>query len=1201
MNKLELMRFPLDRHALIEASAGTGKTYALANLYLRYLLERACSPEQILVVTFTEAATQELRDRIRQRIRDLIRAFETGHSDDHLLADMLASSADPGADKIRLRMAERQMDLAEIHTIHGFCQRLLGQFALDLKVPLQQHLEQDLRPLLLQAMEDFWRTRLRGYSIAQQDFIVQRWPTPERLLEALAKMLNRTPERLLPDVSDDRAWQSAFEEQEKWVAVLKQRTLQDAEAVEAVLSSSHLKSLKHRLNWFASITSWAEDSAALTLPHRGNQKRILFADFLPHELIAQTKKGQSHPEHDYFQFLDTHFARQLPDLDAMFLVCAYHWLRQRFDTQKQRKGLIGFDDLIAQVDAALSIKGAEGERISERVAGPYQVALIDEFQDTDPAQYRIFTRLFMTQSDRRMVLIGDPKQAIYGFRGGDIATYLQARRQMESHQLGEIYTMDTNWRSSPNMVAAVNALFAGHPTPFQHTDISFHPVQAAKSPGHNAPGAALYVSLVPAEGLAKDALNDTLARIAVAQIQALLKEYNSADIAVLVRAAHEAELMQAALAEQGIRASFEGRQHIFESAEASSLYFLLAAVAEPEDEGQMRRCLSDALLGLNDAEFARMREDPHFHAMQQDIFFQLQRVWQEQGVLAMVRRAMHHYLRVPRGDDAASRQAWERCLSNFNQLAELLQQQAQKAQGFSALTRYLYFQIHNPGQVDDVNRLRLESDESLVRIVTIHKSKGLEYPIVLVPFLYSARGAEDAWFYDDDGRLTLDLCASEASLLRAEQERIAEDMRLLYVALTRARYRCLVGTASYAGYGSALGWWQTAWGQIVTGGQVASGKGHKPEPELLMQGLAQLAQGRAESIGYRVYDKENLSQSSVLDAAGVPAAYDLHRPLSYLEEALPQARNMPALWPARWQVQSFTRLLHLHQSRTADEAGMLPPITRLPSSPGISIHQFPRGASAGTFLHQVFEAIALESGELNEHLRLHYDSLHAYIAEQLQRYQLVPGDQLEQWSGYLCKWVDDMRRTPLWSGFSLSALAKEDYRVELSFDFSVNDWPVARFNALCQKYYPDLPHWQFDDFEGLVTGAIDLLVRHDGQYFVLDYKSNYLGEDASFYHAEALEETMLHHGYHLQYLVYCLAVHRFLKQRLGERYDYALHVGGVAYLFLRGMDRASSGVSEKGDRRAQAGVYFTCPPKGFIESFDAMLIECDAGVSGGHS
>ena len=317
MKALNLTEFPLDSLSLIEASAGTGKTYAVANLYLRYLLERGFTVEQILVVTFTEAATQELKDRIRLRIQELRRVFEGHETNDPILNFLVSQSASPEKDQLSLRLAERQIDQAQIHTIHGFCQQILKRHALDANVPLKQALLEDQtqleqerydasEPLRQAALEDYWRRYVLSLSTEELQFIVEKWSEPSALQGELSPLLNRSPEAIIPQPSAAGLahWQESFKAYQAWFIELKETTLEMIASVEALLIDLPLKANNTKLKWLGQMQAWAAAPVLnYALPKTG--KDSLFQRFTTSRVVTETPKNKASPEHAYFDFLET--------------------------------------------------------------------------------------------------------------------------------------------------------------------------------------------------------------------------------------------------------------------------------------------------------------------------------------------------------------------------------------------------------------------------------------------------------------------------------------------------------------------------------------------------------------------------------------------------------------------------------------------------------------------------------------------------------------------------------------------------------------------------------------------------------------------------------------------------------------------------------------------------------------------------------
>ena len=1209
MKALNLIDFPLDGLSLIEASAGTGKTYALANLYLRYLLEKQFTVDQILVVTFTEAATQELKDRIRCRIKELGEVFDGLETEDDVLSTLFQASLSKetvNADRFRLKIAERQIDQAEIHTIHGFCQQLLRLHALDSRSPLKQNLLEDQKPLLKQVIEDFWRQQVLALEANELAYVCNKWSSPEALLKSITPLLNRSPALLIPAAIEGGviAWRRCYTDSLSWFSTLKEKTLECIDELDELIAKSSLKRLKDKQNWLNKIRVWGkEDRIDFSFPSAGKRTN-LFHDFLPENLLAQTKAKGVPPEHPYFDFLARHLASEPVSLQAQFIVQAYQLVYEMLEQLKAEQRVLSFDDLILNVSKALKLDPLVSDGIysnsldsnssgvknafAESVRASYSVALIDEFQDTDQTQYHIFSTLFGAGAGleaSRLVLIGDPKQAIYSFRGGDIATYLKAKNEISTHPNGAVFTMDTNWRSSPQMVGAVNAMFSGVENPFRAEDIPFQPVMAAKSANSALSNTALFITQLSATDINKEQMSLALADHSVQQIRSLLdsfidsgneQTFKNSDIAILVRSGAEGELIKQRLSNIGISASFEGKSSIFESPEAQAIYFLLHAVADPKNEFAVRRCLAEMLYGIDDEQYKKLNDETDVLSTYLIIFEGLHKRWVSSGILAMIREALrqlnvYDHWKSLCTDTGVKDSSWERSLSNINQLAELLQVQSRTYRGHFALIRWLRDSISSANTADDESKLRLESDEQLIRIVTIHKSKGLEYPFVFVPFLFSGRGADEAWFYsykkgDPKGYLTLDLLKDETHLEQADDERLAEDVRLLYVAITRAKYQCYVGTTAYKGQGKiSLGLAKTAWAYLLF-------QGEAPKPlsdEVLMDCLTTFQQRYKELIEIQQLSVDDLGLQGLGANRSSETKTEAHKDL--------QIQILQNRVENNWRVQSFTGLMHENyaQNKQMAQSHSSPAL-----SESISIFGFPKGSRAGTFLHTLFESVLFDTAEPIVHLQSQYDSLGSLIHSKLSLSKLVEEELVDQWSIYLQTWIKSVLAFPLGDKVCLADLKEQDYISEMAFHFPVQQLQSHRFNALLNSYNDQAGNIDFRTFGGHLKGAIDLVFKANGQYFILDYKSNYLGDSIEAYQEEALQGVMSEHRYDVQYLLYTLATHRYLKHRLGESYHYERDFGGVYYLFLRGLALDSAG------EYPNTGIVFTKPQFELIDALD---------------
>lgn len=1142
---LDPLRLPLIGERLIEASAGTGKTFTIAALYLRLLLglggeaayPRAISVEELLVVTFTEAATEELRGRIRSNIHELRIACLRGESDNPLYSALLAEIADKDDAAKTLLLAERQMDEAAVFTIHGFCQRMLSLNAFESGMLFEQQLIEDESRLRYQACADFWRRHCYPLTRDIAAVIHDVWKGPRDLLKSLDRWLQGEAPQLKSPPAPNETLAERHQQIIARIDSLKQQWREQVGEIEGVLENSGLDRRKfnrgNQGKWMEKVNAWAQEE---TLSYQLPDALDKFAQSF---LLERTKAGGEPPVHPLFSAVESLLASSLT-LTDLVLARAMVEIRDAVAREKRRRGELGFDDMLSRLDEAL--RGDSGETLASAIRQRFPVAMIDEFQDTDPQQYRIFRRIWRRQPETALLLIGDPKQAIYAFRGADIFTYMKARGDVAAH-----YTLDTNWRSSPGMVGSVNRLFSLSDNPFMFHEIPFLPVKAAaKNKGLRftvdaADVPAMNVWLMPGDTVGSGDYQTFMAQLCATQIRdwlsagqrgrALLwrgetsRPVQASDITVLVRNRLEAAQVREALQTLGIPSVYlSNRDSVFETLEAQELLWLLQAVLAPERENTLRSALATSMFGLTALDIENLNQDEQAWDALVEEFSEYRQIWRQRGVMPMLRALMtaRHI-----AENLLATRGGERRLTDILHISELLQEAASQLESEHALVRWLAQHIAEPDSNAASQQMRLENDKHLVQIVTIHKSKGLEYPLVWLPFIARFRKQDQAFYHDRETfAAVLDLGQDEASLELAEAERLAEDLRLLYVALTRAVWHCSLGVAPLSSRKSGNSDFHlSALGRLLQAGEAMDAAG-------LAARLADFCHGDI--------------------ALQIPGELDL-TPWQAPAATIPRlsARELQRRIADDWRVTSYSGLQQhgfsggqdLLPRLDVDAAG----VGEVVEEPQLTPHQFPRGAAPGTFLHSLFEELDFTQPVPE-----------GWMAEKLQ----LSGFDA-QWAPVLTDWLGGVLKTRLpGPDIALNQLAARDKQVEMAFYLPIAQLLTAeRLDALIRQYDPlsaDTPPLDFRQVRGMLKGFIDLVFRHEGRYYLLDYKSNWLGEDREAYTRPAMEQAMRAHRYDLQYQLYSLALHRYLRHRLAD-YDYDRHFGGVIYLFLRGMDGQEGG------------------------------------------
>ncbi|WP_037442981.1 exodeoxyribonuclease V subunit beta [Shewanella mangrovi] len=1202
---LNPLTLPLQGARLIEASAGTGKTYTISGLYLRLLLgigvDKALTCEQILVVTFTNAATEELRDRIRSRIRQAYRACLGLPESDEFINSLLAPLTEEQRHQalIRLDLALKSLDEAAIFTIHGFCQRILSDLAFESSLLFEAEFTLDDSEFLHHAVRDFWRQHCYPLSGLVAQLIYQIFEEPQKLQGLLRPLLGNAEAIAKPQpiAFDEIAAQLL-----PAIARLKQRWPAEREALCEQLFGLSLNASRYGkqpeypklVAALEAMDSWA--ASAHELPPKDGLDKLSLANLKTNKSSASAPSAEQVP----LMALIDEINERLANVEPAFLYLARDNIRRRFQQQKAQRNVLTPDDLLSTLATALGHQQQDdtaGRLLAKEIAQRFPMALIDEFQDTDPLQFAIFSRIYQqsyaltakpadvdvspSPSTAALLMIGDPKQAIYAFRGGDIHTYLAAKHTTQGQ-----YTLGTNYRSSAAMVDAVNTLFTNHTTPFAGEDIPFEqvkvPAQAAQKQLLSADdNHALQLRLLAEDaehGLNKETARELLAEDAAEQILKLLqhdsqlqdkhgsRRLRAKDIAVLVRDHFEAQAMKQALSRRQIGAVFLSRDSVFNTVEARELALILIALNNPRDEFALRSAMATQLIGqsIGDIHQFNLNEDSRAQWLAQ--FERWHLLWNSRGVMPCLMQLAADTGMIQR---LLATDNGERCLTDLRHLCELLQQKSAEVDGPAALL-YWFEQQLLEAQNGEEQQLRLESEQNLVQIVTIHKSKGLEYPVCFVPFvsLGASSRTPEPLLYHQDNQLIWDLAREEAGKAQQKQEQLAEDLRLLYVALTRPVYRCYLSLANYsrklkAGIKSYLP--DTAIGYLLG---FDSADLDFAAIQQHLSGLASEAISVANIVPLQ--RSGSLANGDEANASVTPLTLEMPPQLS-------------------WRVGSYSGLIKesLHQSAPSytEEVTELPPQTPgmddesfdplqalqpVPETIPAARFLFEKGANAGSFMHQVLEDLDFDADD--------YRAAVSDVLPNAMRQYGIDDAQLPM----LVEWYQQILTAPLGdeqrdSGLSLGGLSARQAVAEMEFYLPVSELNCQALNQLLSEYGYQAG-LSFETLRGMLKGFIDLTFSYQNRWYIADYKSNHLGNSFADYHGDNLHRAMLAHRYDLQYLLYTLALHRHLSKRL-PGYQYQRDIGGCYYLFLRGMS----------PEYPQAGIYYDRPPQALIEALDSLL------------
>ena len=1050
-----------DGTTVLEASAGTGKTWTVGALVTRYVAEGKATLDEMLLITFSRAASQELRERVRAALVEAERTLADpagADRSDALVRRLLAADSEaPGEPARRLRDALAAYDAATIATTHEFCQLVLRSLGVAGDTDARAQLVEDLTDLVAEVTDDLYLARFGGQESP---------PFPLEDARSLARDVVEDPQATITPDPDG--------------------------------------------------------------PTTGGA-RVAFA----------------------------------------------HAVRTEVDRRKRRLGILSFDDLLSRLAAALREEDAPARM---RMQARWRIVMVDEFQDTDPVQWQVIERAFVGAAT--VVLIGDPKQAIYRFRGGDVVTYLRAR-----DTAGTLQTLGTNWRTDEALLESLQVVLEG--AALGHAEIVVHPVRA-HHPGSRLAGAPqpapFRIRQVVRDGFAltrdgEISAGDARAHIArdcAADIARLLASgatwagdaVEAGHVAVLVSDRNKGMLVQEQLRARGIPAVVAGGGQVFREPAADDWLTLLEGLAEPHRSDRVRAAALTCFFGRTTEEL-----DSGGDAVTDDVSDRL-RGWalllRGHGVAALFAAAEAQGL----GERVLRRVGGERFLTDLRHLSQMLHDTATRDRlGLTGLLGWFREERRQRASATERTR-RLDNDAAAVQIVTIHASKGLQYPVVYLPFACEAFvfPTGHALYHDDAGERCLDVAREGPQWqdhdARHRAEEAGDELRDLYVALTRAQSQVVT-------------WWAPT-ANTRNGGlhRLLFGRG---------RGDATVPDQRAVPT-----DVEATGRLTSIAAAGGPALEASAVPDSELEptpESPPpmDVRHFDRAVDADWRRTSYSGLIRAEaplpgvtsereetvlddEPEPVDETveTTAPEVDAALASP---MADLPAGADFGSLVHAVLEHADPEAPDLLAELRSH-------AAEQLRWWPVAVDPET------LAEALVPLHHTPLgplMPGLTLADLPLADRLRELDFEFPLvggDHRDPSRASVLLRDVAPLLrQHLAAGDpmrdyaerleqpilgdqpLRGYLSGSIDVVFRIPGssghRYVVADWKTNLLGErgrplTAADYAPDRLAEAMLHSHYPLQALLYSVVLHRFLRWRL-PGYRPEQHLGGVVYLYVRGM------------------------------------------------
>lgn len=1155
--KLDVFKIFLNGINLIEASAGTGKTFTIVLLYLRLLLgigkqQKKLLIHQILVVTFTNAAKEELYIRIKNGIQNLYLTCINKISSDPIFKLFLKEIKNIDEAIDILNKARNNINYASIYTIHGFCQKMLQYHTFNYNIVFRDSITDNEDDLYLQATEDFWRRFFYNLPENIINIIIQDYSSPEDLLKKIKPLLHVKSIKFKQKVLKNET-----------LLLCHQNNINKINDFKAIwliyykIISKNIYSLKINKRIYSqfNLSRWIND---ITIWSKSETKDYILPISLKYFAQNNIKKNTTdniHSEHIIFKKTETILKSNF-SLKKIIISNAIKKINKFVLQEKKSQSLLSFNDLLSLL--LKNIK--ENKCFRKLIRQKYPAAFIDEFQDTNIEQYKIFNTLYKENEKTALFLIGDPKQAIYSFRGADIFSYLYAKSKIKKH-----YYLDINWRSSVKMCNSINILFSQHKNPFINKHISFQLIKPADTNSemnftiNKIPQIPIRFFLQDKKEvyiddyqvwISKQCANEisywlTCSKEGKATIKTKKGEraLSCNDIAILVRNQKEANLITQELKKLNIMSIYSSyKDSIFHIFDAQELLWILKSILEPDNEQLLQQSISTHILKKISYTMQKTMNNEHSYLIIEKLY-EYYDIWEKTGIFNMIKTMIIEYQINSNIIDININ--YEKNL-NFFHIAELLQEKFQYFDKKESLIRWFQKKILEKKQPSHNECVRSLNTLQSIKIITIHKSKGLEYPIVWIPFSVDFNQSKLSIYHNEENFKTFfDIEQSHESLKISDKERLSEDIRFLYVALTRSIVHCSIGMACL----------------------IKKKKNNQVYSDVHKSGLGYIIQNGKIMNYQNLFNQLNqLSVSNIIEvknntnhcilSTNKKNIYLISTPMT-LKKSI---NNI-------WKIISFTELKQENKLLAYKKEEMiLDDGVIIKKNQKLTVHNFPRGKKTGIMIHNILK-------------NLHYlnQKKYEWFSIILEKYNIS-----SKWTPVLMSWIKDIINTPINNtNIILSKINKRLCIQELEFFLSIkNTLYSTQLNKIIQSFDSISilsPKLFFNPVTGILKGFIDLVFCWKKKYYILDYKSNWLGNNNNIYSDQNIKKEIIKQRYDLQYQIYTIAIHTYLQKKI-KNYNYQNNFGGVFYIFLRAINNKKNN-----------GVFHTTPHFSLIQKIIDLI------------
>ncbi|CAL4324495.1 RecBCD enzyme subunit RecB [Buchnera aphidicola (Eriosoma grossulariae)] len=1159
---INVFNFNFNQNTLIEASAGTGKTFTIVILYLRLLLglvninhvSSKLSIEKILIVTFTQTAKEEIKDRIKKYIHDLKIACIEKNTKIFILQKIMKEIKNFKKAIMILSQAEKKIDLAAIYTIHGFCHKILKTHYFYSKLLIHDHFIENNYKIYLKATNIFWKKHchLLPYEISK--IIYQEWLNEEKLLKIIYPLFKFSSIKLNTNILKNTNiilfHKNLIIKIKKFKILWLKNIIQINNFFHNLKINLYIYNKTNLNRWINIINKWSNNSTE-------NYIVPSVLNYFNYITIKTNILNKNEKIPIFFKKIQ-YFLKINFSIKEIIIVNALQKIPEIIQKEKNKKLFYEHNDLIIFLNKFLKNKN-----IINNIQKQYPIAFIDEFQDTNLEQYKIFKTIYHQSKKSNLVIIGDPKQAIYSFQGADIFAYIKAKNETKKH-----YYLTTNFRSSKNMVLSVNMLFSRMNNPFIFNQILFQPLlsntenQNINFTINGLLQPALNLVIEPTINKKKypywtarqcavnifNWINYSKTNLSNIQIHKKIHKVTEEDIVILVRNKNESKIIQLELDKININSIYISNKNcIYDIPEAIEILYILISLLDLRNEQAFINAFSTSIMQKTIQEIKNVQYIHKYRSIWIKKFYIYLSIWNKNGIYAMLKKIT----------EEQKTSLTQKCLkktkstiNNILHIGELLQTKEIENVDKYNLIQWFKKKIKNKKEIISKEEiLRHHNIKNAIKIINIHASKGLEFFIVWIPFAINYIKSQYPIYHDQNHNLIYDLKNKNNSIKNAEKERIAEDIRLLYVAITRSIVHCCIGietskikikknTNTTDIHCSAIGY-------ILQLGK----KLNKQQFDTIINNLK-------KETWIKITTKEQYLQKQYKNNH------------ININNHIPEKKyNINKIWT----ITNYTQLKKENEiilnTKNQNIIDIKFKKNKILKNDLYNNHNFIKGSLSGQLLHNILKKTNFSENMQSE-----------TICKQLKKYNF--NINLEP---LLSSWIYNIFHTILDNkNFSLSHLKKNEYIKELEFLLPIQKTlNSSQLNYITKKNDPisiASPNLTFNNKKGMINGFIDLIFYLNKKYYILDYKSNWLGENNKYYSSLNIKNEMIKHRYDLQYQIYSIALHRYLKQRI-KNYTFKNYFGGIFYFFIRAADGSNK----------NNGIFYQAIPKNLIQKLNQII------------